>query len=93
MVDCADKERIDEARRELHKIISDREMKDAIILIFANKQDLKGGEAFFSEMVNFFCLSSFSQVHSDISMLRIIACSLYYILICSPFLAHALSQH
>ena len=43
VVDCADKERIDEARRELHKIIGDREMKDAIILIFANKQDLKGG--------------------------------------------------
>lgn len=43
MVDCADKERIDEARRELHKIINDREMKEAIILIFANKQDLKGG--------------------------------------------------
>lgn len=42
VVDCADKERIDEARRELHKIINDREMKDAIILIFANKQDLKG---------------------------------------------------
>lgn len=42
VVDCADKERIDEARKELHKIISDREMKDAIILIFANKQDLKG---------------------------------------------------
>ena len=43
MVDCADKERIDEARRELHKIANDREMKDAIILIFANKQDIKGG--------------------------------------------------
>ena len=46
VVDCADKERIDEARRELHKIIGDREMKDAIILIFANKQDLKGGEGY-----------------------------------------------
>ncbi len=46
VVDCADKERIDEARRELHKIIGDREMKDAIILIFANKQDLKGGKKF-----------------------------------------------
>eukprot|EP00730_Choanoeca_flexa_P000185 TRINITY_DN10085_c0_g1_i2.p2 TRINITY_DN10085_c0_g1~~TRINITY_DN10085_c0_g1_i2.p2 ORF type:complete len:177 (+),score=40.78 TRINITY_DN10085_c0_g1_i2:1819-2349(+) len=42
VVDCADKERIDEARRELHKIVNDREMKDAIILIFANKQDIKG---------------------------------------------------
>ena len=42
VVDCADKERIDEAKRELHKIIGDHEMKDAIILVFANKQDLKG---------------------------------------------------
>jgi len=42
VVDSADRERIDEARRELHKIISDREMKDAIILVFANKQDLRG---------------------------------------------------
>ena len=42
VVDCSDKERIEEAKKELHKIISDREMKDAIILVFANKQDLKG---------------------------------------------------
>ena len=43
MVDCADRDRIDEARQELHRIINDREMKDAIILIFANKQDLPDG--------------------------------------------------
>ena len=43
VVDCADRDRIDEARQELHKIINDREMRDAIILIFANKQDLPGG--------------------------------------------------
>lgn len=42
VVDTADRDRIDEARKELHKIIDDREMKDAIILVFANKQDLKG---------------------------------------------------
>merc|ERR1712054_72617 len=42
VVDCSDTERIDEAKRELHKIISDHEMKEAIILVFANKQDLKG---------------------------------------------------
>ncbi|KAH8035867.1 hypothetical protein HPB51_010619 [Rhipicephalus microplus] len=40
VVDCADRDRIDEARQELHKIINDREMRDAIILVFANKQDL-----------------------------------------------------
>lgn len=44
VVDCADKERMDEARKELHKIVNDREMQSAIILVFANKQDLKGGE-------------------------------------------------
>lgn len=40
VIDCADRDRIDEARQELHRIINDREMRDAIILIFANKQDL-----------------------------------------------------
>ena len=44
VVDCADRDRIDEARQELHRIINDREMRDAIILIFANKQDLPEGE-------------------------------------------------
>lgn len=43
VVDCADRDRIDEARTELHRIINDREMRDAIILIFANKQDLSDG--------------------------------------------------
>lgn len=42
VVDCADSDRIEEACQELHRIVNDREMKDAIILVFANKQDLKG---------------------------------------------------
>lgn len=42
VVDCADRERMDEARKELHKIVGDREMMSAIVLVFANKQDLKG---------------------------------------------------
>lgn len=46
VVDCADRDRIDEARQELHRIINDREMRDAIILIFANKQDLPDGKRF-----------------------------------------------
>uniref|UniRef100_A0A2I3T3K5 ADP-ribosylation factor-like protein 14 n=1 Tax=Pan troglodytes TaxID=9598 RepID=A0A2I3T3K5_PANTR len=40
VVDCADCHRTDEACQELHHIINDQEMRDAIILIFANKQDL-----------------------------------------------------
>lgn len=33
---------MEEARSELHKIINDREMKDALLLVFANKQDVEG---------------------------------------------------
>lgn len=40
VVDCADEDRIEEAKDELHRIINDREMKDAVLLVFANKQDL-----------------------------------------------------
>ena len=49
VVDCADRDRIDEARQELHRIINDREMRDAIILIFANKQDLPEGKDSFEK--------------------------------------------
>lgn len=45
VVDSQDTERIDEARTELHKILNDREMKDALLLVFANKQDLPGGQS------------------------------------------------
>ena len=43
MIDSNDRDRIDEARQELHRIIQDREMKDSLLLVFANKQDLPGG--------------------------------------------------
>lgn len=42
MVDSSDSARLNEARSELHKIINDREMKDALLLVFANKQDIDG---------------------------------------------------
>jgi ADP-ribosylation factor protein 6 len=43
VVDSQDRERVDEARQELHRILSDREMKECLLLVFANKQDLPGG--------------------------------------------------
>ncbi|PBK73836.1 ARF/SAR superfamily [Armillaria solidipes] len=43
VVDSQDRERIDEAKQELHRILSDREMKECLLLVFANKQDLPGG--------------------------------------------------
>lgn len=42
VVDSSDTARMEEARSELHKIINDREMKDALLLVFANKQDIQG---------------------------------------------------
>ena len=44
VIDSNDRDRIDEARQELHRIIQDREMKDSLLLVFANKQDLPGGK-------------------------------------------------
>lgn len=46
VIDSSDRARMDEARQELHRIINDREMKDSLLLVFANKQDLKEGAPF-----------------------------------------------
>lgn len=40
VVDSNDRDRVDEARRELHSIFREGELKDAVLLILANKQDL-----------------------------------------------------
>lgn len=40
VVDCEDRERIDIARDELHKMLQQEELRDSAVLVFANKQDL-----------------------------------------------------
>jgi len=40
VVDSNDRERIDEARKELHRILNEEQLRDAVLLVFANKQDL-----------------------------------------------------
>ena len=45
MIDSSDRDRIEEAKQELHRIINDREMKESLLLVFANKQDVAGGKA------------------------------------------------
>ncbi|KOS16315.1 cps1 protein [Malassezia pachydermatis] len=42
VVDSRDRGRMPEAREELHRILSDREMRHCVLLVFANKQDLAG---------------------------------------------------
>merc|ERR1712072_1246110 len=40
VIDSNDRDRIEDAREELMKILGEDEMRDAVLLVFANKQDL-----------------------------------------------------
>ncbi|CAG9810685.1 unnamed protein product [Chironomus riparius] len=40
VVDSNDRERVVEAERELHNMLNEDELRDAVLLVFANKQDL-----------------------------------------------------
>jgi ADP-ribosylation factor protein 1 len=40
VVDSNDRERMGEARDELHKMLTDDQLRDAVVLVLANKQDL-----------------------------------------------------
>jgi len=40
VVDSNDRERVAESRDELHKMLEEDELRDAVLLVFANKQDL-----------------------------------------------------
>lgn len=42
VIDSLDRQRMDEAREELMAILDDDQMRDAILLVFANKQDMPG---------------------------------------------------
>ena len=60
VVDSNDRDRFDEAVQEFHRTIQEEEMRDAIILVLANKQDLYDGKHNFGEVQ-----------HSDTSVLGI----------------------
>ncbi|GAA0159513.1 G-protein [Lithospermum erythrorhizon] len=40
VVDSNDRERVSEARAEIHRMLNEDELRDATLLVFANKQDL-----------------------------------------------------
>ena len=42
VVDSSDRHRIDLARDEIHKLLGEQELDDAVLLVYANKQDLPG---------------------------------------------------
>jgi len=45
VIDSCDKARMEEAKSELSRIIQDREMRNVVLLVFANKQDVDGGKS------------------------------------------------
>ncbi|CAE8582264.1 unnamed protein product, partial [Polarella glacialis] len=45
VVDSNDRDRIEDAREELNKMLNEDEMREAILLVFANKQDLPNAMA------------------------------------------------
>ena len=40
MVDSNDRDRVGEARDEMQRMLNEDELRDAVLLVFANKQDL-----------------------------------------------------
>jgi len=40
VVDSSDKERVELAKEELQRMLGEEELRDAVVLVFANKQDL-----------------------------------------------------
>jgi ADP-ribosylation factor-like protein 1 len=41
VVDSADKDRVETSKEELHSMLEEEELKDAALLVFANKQDME----------------------------------------------------
>lgn len=42
VIDSNDKERIEDAKEELHRMLAEDDLKESVLLVFANKQDLQG---------------------------------------------------
>lgn len=51
VVDSNDRDRVVEAREELQRMLNEDELRDAILLVFANKQDLPVSNSAFWELI------------------------------------------
>merc|ERR1712241_146977 len=56
VLDASNRERLGEAQSELVKLLSEKELKDASLLILANKQDAEAGAASIEEITDRFQL-------------------------------------
>eukprot|EP00618_Florenciella_parvula_P034669 CAMPEP_0119544230 /NCGR_PEP_ID=MMETSP1344-20130328/54606_1 /TAXON_ID=236787 /ORGANISM="Florenciella parvula, Strain CCMP2471" /LENGTH=151 /DNA_ID=CAMNT_0007588693 /DNA_START=111 /DNA_END=563 /DNA_ORIENTATION=+ len=57
VVDANDRDRVETAREELHKLMNEQELQNAVVLAFANKQDLPNSMSS-SELVDKLALRS-----------------------------------
>ena len=62
VVDSNDRDRVGEARDELHRMLNEDELRDAALLVFANKQDLPNAMVV-SEITDKLNLSQLRQRH------------------------------
>ena len=60
VVDSNDKDRIEDVKNELHSMLKEEELKNAVLLIFANKRDLPSAMSI-SEITDKLELSSFGN--------------------------------
>ncbi|KAJ3693764.1 hypothetical protein LUZ60_009244 [Juncus effusus] len=65
VVDSNDRDRVVEARDELHRMLNEDELRDAVLLVFANKQDLPNAMNA-AEITDKLGLHSLRQRHCDI---------------------------
>ncbi|KAG7880252.1 hypothetical protein KL905_002921 [Ogataea polymorpha] len=62
VIDSADRSRLEEAKKELYKVINDRELTGCLLCVLANKQD-KPGRMEQAELVKFLELGSIKNHH------------------------------
>ena len=76
MVDSNDRERVSEAREELQRMLNEDELRDALLLVFANKQDLPNAMSA-AEITDKLGLHSLRNRQWCVNVLSALTCQVY----------------
>ena len=74
MVDSNDRERMGEAREEMTRMLNEDELRDAVLLVFANKQVHEHNHTVHSSFASLLCFALYSVGYCQgvsISMFRV----------------------
>ena len=69
-MDSSNKERLIEAYNELAKLLQEKELKDATLLIFANKQVVKTGCFTKSHLKHSYCINQHLAINDSLCHVR-----------------------